>query len=72
MGGYRVLAFLLFQGMMTVCYLAVAEDAARLVRRISRRTFRRIMPPRRFYTKDTLLVWREFEETFVVRPVMRL
>jgi len=28
MGGYRVLAFLVFQGMMTVCYLAVAEDAA--------------------------------------------
>ena len=28
MGGYRVLAFLLFQGMITVCYLAAAEDAA--------------------------------------------
>jgi len=27
MGGYRVLGFLLFQGMITVCYLAVAEDA---------------------------------------------
>ena len=28
MGGYRVLAFLLFQGMMKVCYLAAPEGAA--------------------------------------------
>ena len=27
MGGYRVLALLVFQGVMNVCYLAVAEDA---------------------------------------------
>ena len=28
MGGYRVLAPLLFQGMINVCYLTAAEDAA--------------------------------------------
>ena len=27
MGGYRLLAFILFQGMINVCYLAAAEDA---------------------------------------------